>query len=208
MKIAIFGATGGTGRCLVEQALAQGHEVAAFARNPAAVTTQHERLSIVQGDVVDSMRVAAAVSGKDAVLCAIGTSNQPGTTILSEGTGNIIAAMERSGVRRLVCETTLGIGDSRKQAGFFFLHVLVPLAFRHVFADKLRQEQLIQRSGLDWVIVRPTRLTHGPKTGVYRAGLYLKLTPWASVSRADVADFMLKQLSDGTYLRKAPGISY
>jgi putative NADH-flavin reductase len=209
MKLAVFGATGGTGRCLIEQALVQGHEVTAFARNPSAMTLQHEKLSIVQGDVLDPARVEAAAGGKDAVLCALGTPNRSGTTVLSTGTKNILAAMEKLGVRRLVCETTLGLGDSKAEAGFFYLHVLVPLAFKHVFADKQRQEQLIEQSGLDWVIVRPSRLTDGPRTAVYRTGLHLKLSPLgAKISRADVADFMLKQVTNTTWLRKAVGISY
>jgi putative NADH-flavin reductase len=208
MKLAVFGATGGTGRLLVEQALAGGHEVNAFARKPVAITIQHERLHVVQGDVLTPACVREAVKGTDAVLCAFGTSNEPNTTVLSEGTQNILVAMEKHGVRRFVCEASLGVGDSRALGGIFFDYMIVPLFMKHKFADKEKQDLLIHQSALDWIIVRATRLTHGPKTGVYRTGLKLRLGPWARIARADVAEFMLKQVSDNTYLRQAPGISY
>jgi putative NADH-flavin reductase len=193
---------------VVDQALAAGHEVTAFARKPPAAP-RHERLAWVAGDVLDRGAVERAIAGRDAALCAIGAPNVPATRVLSEGTANIVAAMRAAGVRRLVVETTLGVGDSRAQAGFFYVRVLVPLAFRHVFADKHRQEEAVRGSGLDWVIVRPTRLTDGPRTGVYRSGPQLSLSPLtAHVSRADLADFMLKQLADDAWLGRAVGISY
>lgn len=207
MRLAVFGATGRTGRLIVEQALAAGHQVTAFARRPPGATPAHG-LSWKAGDVLDRGAVAAAVEGQDAVLCALAAANVPGTRVLSDGTANIVAGMRAAGVRRLVVETTLGVGDSRKQAGFFYVHVLVPLAFRHVFVDKLRQEEVVRDSGLDGVIVRPTRLTNGPATGAYRTGTRLDLSPLtAHVSRADVADFMLKQTTDTAWLGRAVGIS-
>jgi putative NADH-flavin reductase len=209
VKLAIFGGAGRTGLQLVEQALAQGHEVTAFARRPPAAP-QHERLSWRAGDVLDAEAVKAATLGQDAVLCAIGsTTNVPGTRVLSDGTANIVAGMRAAGVRRLVLETTLGIADSRAQAPFFFFYVLVPLLFRHVFVDKHRQEDVVRASGLDWVIVRAARLTNGARTGRYRVGTQLSVSRFtAHVSRADVADFMLKQVSDPSWLGQAPAISY
>jgi uncharacterized protein YbjT (DUF2867 family) len=208
VKLAIFGASGRTGRLLIEQALEQDHQVTAFARHPPAAP-RHERLAWVAGDILDRGAVGAACEGKQAVLCAIGTANVPGTRVLSDGTANIVAGMRTAGVRRLVLETTLGVGDSREQAGFFYIHVLVPLAFRHVFVDKHRQEDVVRESGLDWVIVRATRLTNGARTGRYRTGPHLSLSPLtAHVSRADVADFMLKQTTDTAWVGRAVGISY
>jgi putative NADH-flavin reductase len=208
MKLAIFGATGRTGSLLLEQALGQNHQVTAFARKPPAAS-QRERLTWVAGDILDRGAVAAAAAGQEAVLCTIGTPNVPGTRVLSDGTANIVAGMRASSVRRLVVETTLGVGDSRAQAGFFYIHVLVPLAFRHVFVDKHRQEEVVRQSGLDWVIVRATRLTNGAPTGTYRSGPHLALSPLtAHISRFDVADFMLKQVTDRTWVGRAVGISY
>src|SRR5512147_3139820 len=112
MRILIVGATGGTGRELVEQALERGHEVTAFARRPEAVAVRHERLRVARGDVMDAASVAAAVAGQEAVLSALGHKRwlYP-TRILSQGTANVLDAMAKQGVRRFVCETSLGVGD-------------------------------------------------------------------------------------------------
>lgn len=209
MNIVIFGATGGTGRHLMKLALEQGHVVRAFARNPDAITDQHERLTTVLGNVLDAASVEAAVAGQDAVLSALGTRKLGKHTTISTGTSHIIAAMDKHGVRRLICETSLGVGDSRGQPNWFFNRIILSLFLRNAFADKEVQEQMIMRSGLDWVIVRPGRLTHGPETGKYLN--WVGQNPSIAkgvVSRADVAGFMLKQLTEDTYLRKAVAISY
>lgn len=210
MNLLIIGATGGTGRALVEQALAQGHNVTAFARNPEKVRTSHERLSIAPGNVLDPESVESAVRGKDAVLSALGHKRWfIKTSILSEGTKNIVAAMEKHGVKRFVCETTLGIGDRKGRLGLYYTLFVEPVIVYFYFRDKERQEELIKTSKLDWIIVRPGRLTNGRKRGTYRHGF--DLGNWIltlSISRADVADFMLKQLTDNSYLRKTPVVVY
>jgi hypothetical protein len=131
------------------------------------------------------------------------------TTTLSDGTRNIVQAMQKHGVKRFVCESSLGIGDSKGRLGFFYTFLLIPLLLRNIFADKEVQERIIKDSVLEWVIVRPAALTNGPRKGVHRDGM--AIGHWfftAKISRADVADFMLKQLTDNTYLRKTPGVSY
>ena len=212
MKLLIFGATGGTGRALVVQALEQGHRVTAFVRNPAAITMKHDNLAIVPGDILDYASVERAVEGQDAVLSALGTKVLRKNTIISDGTRNIITAMEKYDVKRFVCESALSIGDSRpqqKQLGLFYNIIIIPLLLRNMFQDKEAQERYIMQSTLDWVIVRPGILTNGPRTGVYRSGFSATDTSIkAKISRADVADFMLKQLTDDTYVRKTPGLSY
>ena len=209
MKLLVFGATGGTGREIVAQALERGHVVTVFVRNPAAITTKHDHLKVVQGNVLDYPSVEAAVQGQDAVLSALGVRKLRKNTILSDGTRNIIHAMERHGLKRFICESSLGVGDSRGQLGWVFNIFIIPLLLRNVFQDKEAQEQYIQQSSLEWVIVRPAALTNGPRTGVYRGGFSpTDRTITAKISRADVADFMLKQLTDNSYLRKTPGLSY
>ena len=130
-------------------------------------------------------------------------------TILSEGTRNIVSAMELAGVRRFVCESSLGVGDSKWKMGVIHNLVAIPLFLRNVFADKEVQEQIIASSKLDWVIVRPAALTNGKQRNVYRAGSDVghRFVP-STISRADVAAFMLKQLTDDEYLRKTPGLAY
>ncbi len=165
MKLLVFGATGGTGREIVAQALDQEHLVTAFVRNPAAITTKHEKLKLAQGDVLDYPSVEATVQGQDAVLSALGVRKLRKNTVLSDGTRNIIRAMEQHGVKRFVCESSLGVGDSRGQLGWVFNLFIVPLFLRNIFRDKEVQEQYIKRSKLDWIIVRPAVLTSGPRTG-------------------------------------------
>ncbi|WP_046244831.1 NAD(P)-dependent oxidoreductase [Hymenobacter terrenus] len=209
MNILIFGSTGGTGRALVEQALAQGHTVTAFARTPAKLAIRHPQLRIVQGDVMDFAAVRQVMPGHEAVLSALGAPATEKVAVRSEGTRHILAAMAAAGVGRFVCLTTLGMGDSQAALPFSYKYLIVPLFLRHAFADSELQESLIRQSPLAWTIARPATLTNGARTGVYRHGFPatekgLKI----KISRADVADFMLKQLHDVTYLRKAASLSY
>ncbi len=210
MRVLILGATGGTGRELVKQALERGHVVTAFARNPRKVTTRHERLSVIQGNVLDPISVDQAVKGQDAVISALGHKRWiiP-SSILSEGTRIIVEAMERLGVKRLICETSLGVGDSWGRLGLYYTLFVIPVIVFFYFRDKKKQEEIIRESGLDWVIVRPGRLTNGWKRGEYRHGLKIGSYIWTvSISRADVADFMLRQLENGGYVRQAVAVAY
>lgn len=210
MNILIIGATGGTGQELVTQALAQGHSVTAFARNPAKVTLTHERLVVVKGDVLDYGTVERAAKGKDAVVSALGHKRWfVPSKILSEGTRNIIRAMEQHGVRRFVCETSLGVGDSVGKLGLYYTLFVIPFIVFFYFRDKGRQERVIRKSNPDWIIVRPGQLTNGRQRGTYRHGDNIgSFITTVRISRTDVADFMLKQLSNDIYLRKSPGVAY
>jgi putative NADH-flavin reductase len=209
-RILILGATGGTGRQLVAQALEQGHQVTAFARAPERVRTAHPRLSVAQGDVLDYPSLEAAVAGQDAVLSALGHKRwfYP-NRILSTGTRNLVRAMATHGVRRLVCETALGVGDSRGRAGLYYTLFVAPFILPFYFRDKERQENIIRGSSLDWVIVRPGLLTNGRRRRRYRHGSEVGHWLWTCrISRADVADFMLRQLADDAYLRRSPGVCW
>ena len=212
MQILIFGSTGGTGRQLVEQALHQGYKVTAFARNPEKLQLKDSNLKMIQGDVMDLSSVEYAMQNQDAVLSSIGSPANKIGTIRSTGTKNIIHAMEKTGIRRFICQTSLGYGDSSKvldQTPFYFKYLIVPFILRKGFADHELQESYIKSSQLDWVIVRPGNLTDDKHTGKYRHGFAAtdkKIK--VKISRADVADFMLKQLTNDIYLHKTPGLSY
>ena len=209
MRLLIIGATGGTGRELVAKALEQGHEVTALARNPEKLNVKHRHLHTMKGDVTHLQCVEQAVGGQDAVLCALGTRVLRKNTIQSDGTRNIIHAMRHHAVQRLVLESSLDVGDSRGQLGFFFAHIIRPIFLRNVFADKEVQERLVMESPLEWIIVRPAYLTNGPRAGNYRAGFSTTdRNIKRKISRADTADFMIKQVTDNTYLKKTPGLSY
>jgi putative NADH-flavin reductase len=207
MKVLIIGATGATGKILMREALEQGHEVTALARNPSAVALEDHRLRVLQGNALDESSLEAAVAGQDAVLSALGTRSARPTTLFSESTHNVIGAMDKHGVRRLVCITGIGVGDSKGHVGFLYDRIIRPFVVRNVYEDKERQEEAIEQSDLEWVIVRPAQLTDEPARGEYK--VYLKGSYTATkISRADVADFMLAQLTDDTYVHKMPVISY
>ena len=207
MKIAVVGSTGGSGREIVKQALAAGHDVTAFARSPEKLGDIHnDRLTISKGDVHNYNDVEVAILGQDAVLCALGNPTLKPDKTTSEGTRNIVRAMTEHGVRRFICETSLGVGDSREQAGFFFSKIIIPTLLKNAIADKEIQEQIIRESGLDWTIIRPGGLTDGERTGNYRAGLDRDIS--GRISRADVADFMLRQLESDEFIGKTPAICY
>lgn len=209
MKLLIFGSTGSIGRQLVQQALEQGHTVTAFARDPAKLDIQHTNLKVVQGDVMDFTSVEQAVQDQDAVLCVLGSGGKRTGITRSEGTRQIIQAMEKAGIRRLICQTTLGAGDSWGNLNFFWKYIMFGTLLREVFADHERQENEVKQSHLDWTIVRPGAFVDGNRTGKYRHGFPGNdKTTKLKISRADVADFLLKQLADDSYLYKTPGVSY
>lgn len=209
LHLLIFGATGGTGRHLVTQALAQGHLVTAFVRTPVKLTIEHPQLRVVQGDVLTYADVRAAMSGQEAVLCALGTPSSQKDTLRSAGTRHILQAMQDVGTARLICLTTLGIGDSKAALPFLYKYLLVPFVLRQAFADSETQEHYIRQSPVAWTIARPGELTDGPWTGVYQQGFAATAKGLRiKIARADVADFMLRQLHEPTYLRQAVSLSY
>ncbi|MEP7200621.1 MAG: SDR family oxidoreductase [Chloroflexota bacterium] len=209
MHIVIFGATGGTGRVLVAQALGAGHAVTAFVRDPSQIATRHERLTLAQGDMGDAARVAEAIKGQDAVLSAFGPRRgSKDTDLLAVGTRHILAAMRQHGVRRFISQSGAGVVDERDEPSLVrtLIRALLKLSAPHVLADAEQQFALVKASDLDWTMVRVPRLKEGAPTGKYRVGY--KPPAGAAVTRGDIAEFMLKQLTDKTYLRQAPFIGY
>jgi len=209
MKVVILGATGGTGRELAKQALDLGHNVTAFIRNPSKLSVKHEKLAVVQGDMLDPASLERAIAGQDAVISALGSPGLGKSTDLSDATAHIIRTLNASGVRRLIFESTIGIGDSKDHMPWLARKTFIPLLLKNIFADKEIQERYIKDSSLDWIIVRPARLTNGPRTGKYRIGTEISERATSkTISRADVAEFMLQQLSDDTFLHSTPAVSY
>ncbi len=191
------------------QALEAGHEVTAFARNPDKIKSVHKNLQAVKGDMFDSAAVSSAVKGQDAVICTLGMPIMNRDKLRAKGTATIVGAMQKTGVKRLICLSMLGVGDSMELLPFHYKYLIIPFILGRAAADHSQQEKIVRNSKLDWVIVRPGNFTDGLRTGRYRHEFgRADQPPTLKISKADVAEFMLKQLVDNTWLHRAPGLSY
>lgn len=208
-KVLVLGATGGTGRLIVRQALARGHEVHALVRSPEKATGL-EGATITVGDARDERALRNALEGRDAVVSALGTSISPfrEVTALSTATRSLVGAMRAEGVQRLVCITGMGAGDSAGKGGFFFDRLIFPALLRKVYADKNRQEALVRDSGLDWVLVRPSVLNDKASGPAVRALTDLSGFHGGTIARADAASFVLDQVNSDAWLHRSPLISW
>ena len=210
MKVVIFGSTGTIGKHLVEQSLEQGHQVLAFCRNAEKLNLfTNPNLKIKEGDVFNPEDVSSAIKNQEIVIVALGSGKSRKSVVRSEGTKNIITAMKSNGVNRLICQSTLGTYESNQNLNFFWKYMMFGWYLKQIFLDHELQERYVQNSDLNWTIVRPGAFTDGEKTENYKHGFSantksLKL----KISRADVADFILKQVADTHYLYKTPGLSY
>ena len=209
MKVLVLGATGGTGRPIVRDALAKGHSVVALVRSKARAPDL-AGAGLVEGDARDEAVLARALAGCDAVVSSLGTGLSPfrEVTLLSVATRALVAAMMRSGARRLVCITGVGAGDSRGRGGFLYDRLILPLLLRNVYKDKDRQEAAIRASSLDWIIVRPGVLNDEPARGTVRAITDLAGVQGGKIARADVARFVVDQLTTDSWLKQTPLVSW
>ena len=209
MKVLIFGASGATGRHLVSQAVSRDHLVTAFVRTPSKLAISNHSVTIFKGDVTDYQSVEEAVRDQEAVISALG-ARSPWKRDLSLITGvrNVTVAMARVNVKRFIYQSFLGVSENRRELGFL-IDSIIPIVLKNIILDHEAKEQLICSGNLSWTIVRCAMLTNGPRTGNYRDGEHLtsaSIIP--SISRADVADFMLRQLADYQYLHKKPRIMH
>jgi uncharacterized protein YbjT (DUF2867 family) len=208
-RLLVLGATGGTGRLIVAQALARGYEVRALVRSPAKAGGL-QGAEVIVGDARDEAVLRRALEGCDAVVSALGTPVSPWreVTTLSSATTALVRAMNVTGVTRLVCITGMGAGDSAGHGGFVFDRLILPLLLRKVYDDKNRQEAIVRTSGLDWVLVRPAVLTDRPPRGTVRALTDLDGFHGGGVARADVANFVLDQVNNNAWLHRAPLVAW
>ena len=209
MRIVIFGATGRTGHHLVAEALSAGYEVRVLVRDASRLPVRHKRLQIVEGDVLDTTAVEQAVSSTDAVLSVLGHTKTSTNEVQTVGAENIVGAMKKNSVSRLISLTGAGVRDEKDRPKLVdkLFGLLLKILQPAVLEDAERHAEVIKASGLDWVIVRAPRLTDGPRTGEYRVG-YVGKNSGTKISRADVAGFMLGQLTADEYLHQQPMISY
>jgi len=208
MKVIVFGATGTVGRLAVENLLKAGHSVTAFARSPEKLNLSDPKLRLAAGDAMKLSDVTAAVAGHDAVVVTLGSGMSRKSKIRSQGTMNVVKAMQTHGVRRLIAQSTLGARDSWPTLNFWWKRVMFGVLLAPVFRDHELQEQLVEASGLDWTIVRPSAFTDQPTTRPViedvqntARGLDLK------IARSELARFLTRQLSDRQYIGRAVGLS-
>ena len=208
-KILVLGATGGTGRLIVSQAVARGYDVTVLVRS-AEKARDLKGAKLIVGDARDETALRQALKGRDAVISSLGTPASPfrEVTLLSTATRALVSAMKDEGVSRLVCITGMGAGDSVGHGGFVFDHLIFPLLLRKVYADKDRQEEIVRGSGLDWVLVRPSVLNDKPSRDTIRALTDLSDVHGGSISRKDVATFVLDQLRGDAWLHRSPLITW
>jgi len=195
MKLIVFGATGGTGSQVVEQALQAGHEVTVIARRPSATTIQHQQLQVVQGDVFEPATFAGAMKGQDAVVSALGVATREPTTLYSQGNANIMRAMQAAGVRRIICISASGL-DPGPLWQRWIAKPLLWLILKNMYTDLERMEAAVRDSDLDWTIMRPPRMTNEPRTGQYHVAVNKHLSRAWKISRPDLADYIVKHLDD------------
>lgn len=210
MNLLIIGASRGVGRLAVQQALDKGHRVTAFARDPSSLPSGQERLTVFRGDATNKDDVLEAVPGHDAVVSALGSDNRRGPTQLySTAAANIVRAMTEAGVRRLIVLSNYGVlSEGSRHPLTALLAWAVRLAIRDTLADHRLALEYLRRSSLDWIAIRPMTLTNGPHTGIYRVAPNGLPSGGTRIARADVADFMLKQLAAPRSSGQLPALAY
>ena len=212
MKIVLWGATGLTGREVLNQALDGGHEVKAVARKPSLIEAEHANLSVVRGDVLNPQSVQEAVAGGEVVISTLGSSasvvkaRKP-TTIYSEGFANIVAAMRKHTIRRFIALLSVGTVDDPYEP-FIHKRIIRPL-IRGTYDDMKKAENFLAGcDDLDWIVIRPLRLMNTSRTGKYRTAINILPPGGIEISRADVAEFVLKQMYTDEHLRSYLTIAY
>lgn len=209
MKIIVFGASGGLGLNILEQALGMGHDVTAFVRNPAKIKIQHPNLKLFQGDVLNAEAVENAIAKHEAVISVLGPTRPPIPHMMEIAAQNIVAGMQKQGVKRIVSTTGAGVRQPEDAPKFIdhLIGFLLNLLAKDVVLDSAENVKTIQSSALDWTIVRFPRLMDGVQVGKYRVG-YVGKESGTQISRADGADFVLKELVERKWLRQLPVVSY
>ncbi len=203
MKILILGATGGTGQELLSQAIGHNYEVTTLVRDPSKLKIKHPLLSVVNGNILDKKLLAQILEGKDAVISSIGVGKSlKSRNLIANAIGLLIPMMAEKKVSRLIFISAFGVGETFAQANFI-QKVIFRLPLKNIYADKAKGDEQIRNSKLDWTLIYPVLLTNKPLTGKYKVGENLPMKGMPKISRANVAHFMIRQLSDNSYVKKS-----
>jgi putative NADH-flavin reductase len=209
MKILVLGPNGAVGQIVIDDLLKANHEVTALVRNPTTIQKKHPRLTVLQGTPTDAGDLATALGGQDAVVSTLGVRKNKKTTVRTDVAMNLVAGMKKHRVRRLVWLDGAGVGSSKEfvqRSSFFFGRIVMPLLLNHMYEDAAVADALIEKSGCDWVIVRPMSFTNGTKTGniTVVTDVSLPVKPRLRIARADVAAFLVEQLMKDDYVGQMP----
>jgi uncharacterized protein YbjT (DUF2867 family) len=211
MKITIFGGTGSVGKHLLIQLQKEGHSLTVLSRNPHSINNISQEIKVIQGDVTDNDAVRQAVKGHDAVVCLLGAPLRDRSLIRTKGTRVIVDAMKHVGVKRIVCLSAFGVGNTREYLPWLYRAFIAPFILNRVFEDHSGQEKILSESNLDFVIVRPGNFSETSNSKQYEHGRMessrgkrLSLT----ITRSDLAQFIAKQISSDEYLNGGAWISY
>lgn len=211
MKILVLGANGAVGQLAIDELLKANHEVKALVRNASTLSKKHPRLRVEQGDPTNAANLERLLAGQDAVLSTLGVRKNKRTTLRFNVATSLLTGMKKHGVRKLVWLDGAGVGSSEEfmqRSSFLFGRIVMPLFLNHMYADAALADELIERSGCDWVIVRPMAFTNGPKTGRISVITDMSRTVKLGlrISRADVAAFLVEQLVGDDYVGQMPVI--
>jgi len=203
-RLAVLGATGATGRHVVEVALGRGHEVTALVRRPGSFSTAERLSEVVWTDLLDEATLASALTGADAVISTLGGAAKGPTSVCADGIRSAVTAMDQAGVSRLVVVSAHGVAESHDRS-LYSLAVWAGVANR--MRDKEAMESLITASNLDWTIVRPPALNDTPATGRYQVATDLPIHVWTSIGRADLAGFLVREVEESQFVGAFPRIA-
>jgi len=209
MKVLLLGPNGAVGQIVLYDLMKTNHEVTALVRSAAAIRTNHSRLTIVEGTPASADDLEKALAGQDAVVSALGARTNKRTTLRTDVARNLVAGMKKHRVQRLIWLDAAGVGSSRafvQRSSFFFGRIIMPLFLNHMYDDAALADAIIEKSGCEWVIARPMSFTNGPRTGSLSVVTDMSLTVRLRlrIARADVAAFLVEQLSKDDYLGEMP----
>ncbi|CAF0770573.1 unnamed protein product [Didymodactylos carnosus] len=209
MKISIFGSTGPTGRELVNQALEKGYKVSTLVRNPLDIV--HANLTVIKGNIFDIEAVKNVIENSDAVISVLGFTPQlfreKSTDIYSKIASLLVKAMTELNLKKLMFCTSAGVENDPNEI-WFYKHILKPLLLQKVYDDMQLAEKIITESSLDWILVRPARMTNGSLTTQFRVSERFRSPGGTAISRADTAFFMLNQVTDNQWVHRTPTLTY
>jgi putative NADH-flavin reductase len=208
MRVLVLGATGGVGHLVVHEALKRRHEITALVRSPQKLAELTTRVRVIHGHALDPKALGDAVFGQEAVIYVLGAGNVRHTTLFSDSTRLLLAEMQRQSVRRLLCVTGVGAGETKGHGGFLYDRILYPLFTKGIYEDKDRQEDLIRQSQTDWTLVRPAAFRSHTPPGVLRVVTNVAGVTLRKISRLEVAKFLVDELEQNRYLRQVVFIGH